>query len=75
MKNESSKKRLSEDPKPKKPTSKGEEVPTPGPSKDKEGAEGIEANEEKQEASIPNSVQGDHGAPQPPLNPGPQGIH
>jgi len=43
--------------------------------KEREGAESTEAEKNEEKPVTPKGVKGDHGAPQPATNPGPQGIH
>lgn len=56
------------------PVSKGNDIPMPD-KKERKGAESTEAEKEQEKTVSPKSVKGDHGASQPPTNPGPQGIH
>jgi|GEM_PF-4103735 len=53
---------------------KEKEVEMPD-KKERQGAESTEAEKNEEKPETPQSVKDDHGAPQPPTNPGPQGIH
>jgi len=54
--------------------SKDKEIAIPE-KKERKGAESTEAEKNEEKPETPKGVKGDHGAPQPATNPGPQGIH
>ncbi|HQW42058.1 MAG TPA: hypothetical protein PK149_12875 [Flavobacteriales bacterium] len=54
--------------------SKAKEVGIPE-KKEREDTESTEAEKNEEKPVTPKGVKGDHGAPQPATNPGPQGIH
>ena len=54
--------------------SKEKEIVMPE-KKEHKGAGSTEAEKNEEKPETPKGVKGDHGAPQPATNPGPQGIH